>query len=180
MRFYVRPRWILFVALLPLVILGFIALVTTVYGFVRRDPAYFTEAYLERYSTPGEVARALEPALQTGDEQLLAELQGLRWPARYEANPDVIFVMLWEHTERYLTYLYFDIQTYERQPHYVEEADERWVMSPPDLYYYMRSGRWKGVFLPIAIVWWLVGGLTIALVWVARVSERFRARLYGE
>jgi hypothetical protein len=168
------------VALLPLVILGFIALATTAYGLVRHDPAYFAQEYLERYSTPGEVARTLESALQNGDEELLAELQGLRWPARYEANPKLTFVMLWESTDRYFTYLYFDMQTYERQPHYIEEVDERWVMSPPDLYYYMRSGRWKGVFLPIAIVWWLVGGVTIVLVWMARVSERFRAQLYGE
>lgn len=172
-------RWVLIVALLPLVVLGLLALSMKVFGLVRYDPAYFTEPFLREYETPGAAARALETALQTNDQALLAELQGLRWPARFETAPSMIFIMLWEHTDRYVTYLYFDIKTYERHPHYFEQVKGRWVASPDDLYYYMNSGRWQVVFLPIAIVWWLAGGLAIGLVILFRISERFRARLYG-
>jgi len=173
-------RWVLFVVLAPFMVLGFVALSMQIYGLIRHDPSYFTEPYLEKYSTPGDAARALEQALQTGDQEFLAELQGLRWMAKFETAPSMIFVMLWERTDRYITYLYFDMQTYERQPHYFEEVNGRWVVSPADIYYYMRSGKWQGVFMPLAIFWWLAGGVAIGLVVLARISERFRARLYGE
>lgn len=180
LKMYVRPRWFLFVALLPLVVLGILDLSARVYGLVRYDPVYFAGEYLERYGTPGEAARALEGALQSDDQALLAELQGLRWPASFKTAPSMIFVMLWERTERYMTYLYFDMDTYERQPHYFEEVDGRWVVAPADLLYYLQSGRWKETFLPLAIVWWLLGGLVLVLLWLSRASQSFRSRLYGE
>jgi hypothetical protein len=180
LKIYVRPRWFLFVALLPLGVLGILALSARVYGLVRYDPVYFSNDFLERYGMPGEAARALEEALQTDDQALLAELQGLRWPASFNTAPSIVFVMLWERTERYMTYLYFDMDTYERQPHYFEEVNGRWVVAPADLVYYMNSGRWKGTFMPIAIVWWLVGGLVLVLFWLSRASQSFRSRLYGE
>ena len=173
-------RAILFVALTPIIVLGLLFLAVWLYGLVRYDPAYFTEPYLSRYDTPGKTARALEQALQTNDPMLLAELQGLRHPAKFKTAPSMIFVMLLERTDRYFTYLYFDMQTYERYPHYFEEVNGRWVVSPPDLYYYIHSGRWLVVFTPIAIVWWLLGGLALGIVTVIRVSDRFRAKLYGE
>ena len=135
---------------------------------------------MELYSTPGSVARTLEQALKSEDEALLRELQGLRWPAEFKMGPNMMFVMLLERTERYITYLYFDMQAYERQPHYFEEVDGRWLVAPPNAYYYIHSGQWQRVFWPLAIVWWLVGGVAIALVWASRASASFRARLYGE
>jgi hypothetical protein len=177
---YVRLRWFLFVALVPLVVLGLLALGTRTYDLIRHDPVYFADEYLERYSTPGEAARDLERALQANDAVLLAELQGLRWPASFKTGRAIIFVMLWERTERYMTYLYFDMDSYERQPHYFEEVDGRWVVSPPDLHYYMNSGRWRETFLPVAIVWWLLGGLVLGFLWLSRASQRFREQLYGE
>jgi hypothetical protein len=180
MRVYVRLRWILFVALAPFVLLGLLVLIVRAYGLVRFNPAYFTEPYLEQYSTPGDAARRMEGALQTDDQALLAELQGLRWPAKFETSPSMIFVMLWERTDRYMTYLFFDMQTYERHPHYFEEVNGRWVVSPADLTFYMQSGQWQRVFWPLAIVWWLLGTVTIGIVWVFRASARARARLLGE
>jgi hypothetical protein len=118
--------------------------------------------------------------LRTGDEAMLAELQGLRWPAKFEPSPDMIFVMLWERTDRYITYLYFDMQTYERHPHYFEEVDGRWVVAPTDVAYYIHSGQWQRVFWPLAIVWWLLGAVAIGMVWLFRASAGARARLYGE
>jgi hypothetical protein len=179
-RFIIRLRWILIVLLVPFVLLGVIVLAVSAYDLVRHDPAYFTDAYLEKYSTPGETARMLEGALQTGDEAFLAELQGLRWPARFEASPDMVFVRLWERNQRYVTYLYFDMQAYERHPHYFEEVDGRWVVAPTDVSYTRHSGQWRRVFWPLAIVWWMLGAVEIGLVWFFRTSARARAWLYGE
>jgi hypothetical protein len=180
LKIHVRPVWFLFVALVPLIVLGILALSARVYSLIRYDPVYFTGEYLEKYGTPGDVARALEGALQTADQALLAELQGLRWPADFKTAPSIVFVMLWERTERYSTYLYFDMDTYERQPHYFEEVGGRWVVAPADLVYYLESGRWRQTFMPIAVVWWLVGGLVLVLLWLSRASQSFRARLYGD
>jgi hypothetical protein len=179
-RMYVRPRWIVVVVLLPFVLLGLLISIVEAYGLVRYNPAYFADEYLERYSDPGDTARAMEGALQTGDQVLLAELQGLRWPAEFETGPSIVFVMMWERTDRYITYLYFDTQTYERHPHYFEMVDGRWVVTPPDLYYYIHSGHWQRAFWSLAIVWWLLGAVAIGIVWLFRASERARAWLYGE
>jgi pantothenate synthetase len=82
-------RRILFVALLPLVVLGLAVLVVKVYGLVRHDPAYFSEPYLERYATPSAVARDLELALQGDDVALLRERQGLRATPELETSAPV-------------------------------------------------------------------------------------------
>lgn len=179
-KFYVHPRWILLVLLTPLIVLGLLVVGIKAYGLVRYDPAHFSEMYREQYSAPGEVALALETALQTGDHALLAELQGLRWPAEFKTAPSIVFVMLWERTDRFITYLYFDMQTYQRHPHYVEEVNGRYVVAPEDLHYYLDSGQWKRVFYPLAIIWWTLGLIAVGLVWIFRVSESMRARLYGE
>jgi hypothetical protein len=180
LKFYVRPRWILLVLLAPFIVLGLLVLAVKAFGLVRYDSNYFAGMYLEQYSQPGDVARALETALQTDDEPLLTELQALRWPEEFETGPSIIFVMLWERTDRFITYLYFDMQSYERHPHYVELVDGRYVVTPEDLHYYLYSGQWKRVFYPLAIIWWTLGFVIIGLVWVFRVSEGMRARLYGE
>ena len=99
-RMYVRPRWIVVVVLLPFVLLGLLISIVEAYDLVRYNPAYFADEYLERYSNPGDTARAMEEALQTSDHALLAELQGLRWPAKFQTGPSMIFVMRWERTDR--------------------------------------------------------------------------------
>jgi hypothetical protein len=180
MRRYVRLRWIALVVFTPFVLLGLLVLIVRAYGLVRFDPAYFTDTYVERYSTPGDAALRMEDALQSGDQALLAELQGLRWPAKFETSPSMVFVMLWERTDRYMTYLYLDMQTYERYPHYFEQVGGRWVVTPADLTFYIQSGQWQDIFWPLAIVWWLLGAVAIGIVWVFRASARARARLLGE
>jgi hypothetical protein len=92
----------------------------------------------------------------------------------------MVFVMLWERTDRYITYLYFDVQTYERYPRYFEEVDGRWVVAPTDVAYYIHSGQWQRVFWPLAIIWWLVGAVVLGLVWLFRTSARARTWLYAE
>lgn len=177
MRSYVNFRWPLTAALLPLLLAGLFVLVVEAQGLVRYDPTYFTATYAERYDTPGAVVRALERALQTDDQALLAELQGLRRPASFETGSSMIFVMLWERSDRYISYLYLDMQTYERYVHYVEQRGDRWVVAPPDAYYYLHSGRWLTVFTPVALVWWLLEMVVILMMLVFRLSARLRARL---
>ncbi len=178
MKRYINLRLILIVALFPLVAGGLFVLVVGGMGRVRYDSAYFAAPYTGRYETPGATARALERALQAGDQDLLAELEALRHPVTFEANPDVIFVMLWERDERYITYFYVDVQTHERYMYYFEQVNGRWVVSPPDAYYYLHSGRWLIVFTPLAIVWWLLGTVAILVVLVFRLAARVRTQMY--
>lgn len=180
LRFPVRPLWLLLVLLAPFVILGLLVVAVKAYGLVRYDPAYFADEYLHRYSAPSEVARSLEVALRTGDDALLAELQALRWPGEFETGPGIVFTMLWQSTDRFLTYLYVDMQDYERHPHHVEFVQGRYVVAPQDLHYYLYSGEWKRVFSPLAITWWILGLAAVGLVWLFRVSGSMRARLCGE
>ena len=176
---YVNLRWVLAAALLPLVLAGLFVLVVQVQGLRRYDPTYFSATYTERYDTPGSVARALEGALQADDRELLAELQGLRRLAAFKTSPKLIFVMLWEHGDRYISYLYFEMDTYKRHVHYVEQVEERWVVSPPDAHYYFHSGRWLVVFTPLAIVWWFLEIVVTLAVLVYRLSARLRVQMYG-
>ena len=180
MKPLVSIRWVLVVVLLPLVVLGLYVLGVQIHGLLRYDQDYFTETYSERYDAPGAVARALEGALQANDQGLLAELQGLRQPVAFDTDPNLIFVMLWERGDRYISYMYFDMQSFLRHMHYVEQVKGRWVVTPPDLYYYMHSGRWVGVFVPVAILWWLIGAVGTLAVLVHRLSARLRAQMYGE
>jgi len=173
-------RWIALVALLPLVVLGVIVLLSAGHELIRYDPVYFTSAYRERYREPAAVARTLEDALQSGDERLLADLQGLRRPAALDTDRDIVFVMMWDRTDRYVTYLYFNYRTYERLPHYVTRVRVRWVVSPPDLHFYLQSGRWRALFFPLAMVWWIAGLAAVGFVWLVRASDRLRAILFGE
>lgn len=176
---YLNLRRVLAATLLPLVLAGLFVLAVQVQGLVRYDLAYFTAEYAERYDTPGAVARALEGALQTDDRELLAELQGLRRTAAFETSPKIIFVMLWERDDRYFTYMYQDMQTLRRHPHYVEKVKGRWVVSPSDAYYYFHSGRWLGVFMPLAIVWWVLEIVVVLGLLVYRLSARLRREMYG-
>jgi hypothetical protein len=172
-------RSIVTVAFLPFVVLGVLVLAVRLYGWVRYNPTYFTRAYVEQYSTPEAAARALEQAIQTNDKRLRAEVEGLRWPGRFETRPSVALVMLWERNDRYRVYLYFDRQTYERLLVPVEQVRGRWVVSPLDLTYALHSGQWRRVFFPAAIAWWVLGAAGAGAVWLCRRSARLRRWLLG-
>lgn len=167
---------ILVVGLTPFILLGMVVSLAKAYGLVRYDPAYFTEPYLVEYNTPGAVAKALESALQTDDQVLLAELQGLRFPGRFDTSPTITWVQQWARTERYITYLYFDVSAYKPYLHQIEEKRGRWVVSPPDVYYFVESGEYKRVFLTFSLTWWLSGMVAIVLVYLFSAWERLGAR----
>lgn len=170
---------LLIVLVFPFVMLGLLVLVVKLCGLVRYDPACFADEYVEEYSSPPATARALELALRTGNQALLAELQGLRRPARFEMGDAISFVKLWERGGRYVTYLYVDMYSYERHEHHLEQVRGRWVVAPEDVRYYLYSGRWKEVFFPAAIAWWAVGVTALGFVWLLRRSATLRSRLLG-
>jgi hypothetical protein len=171
--------WILVVAVLPFVVLGLLVVAVQLAARMRYDPGYFGQAYVEKYATPEAAVRALEQALQNNDERLIAEVTGLHRAARVQPSRRLIFVRLWERTDRYRTYMYFDQETYERYLYPFEQVKGRWVASPPDLYYTMHSGRWRGAFLPAALAWWVLGAVVIGTVWLCRGSMRFRGWVLG-
>jgi hypothetical protein len=177
---YARLVWVLLVLLLPLEAAGLCALAMYAYGLVRYDPAYFDQTRVEQYSSPEVAVRTLEVALQTGNQSLLAEVQGLRWPVKFETSPSLRIVRLRERSDRYTTYLYFDGQTVERHVYHFEQVRGRWVVSPPDLYYYVHSGQWRHIFWPLAIAWWLLAAVALLGVWLFRSVRSRNARLYGE
>jgi hypothetical protein len=165
-------RSLLVVGLIPFILLGLLVSVGKAYGLMRYDPAYFTETYQERYDTPGAVAKALESALQTGDRALLAELQALRWPSSLESGPAITWVQLWERTDRYVTYLYYDVSANTPYLYHMEEARGRWVVSPSDVYHFVESGAYKRWFLTFSLVWWASGIVMMGLVYLSLASER--------
>jgi hypothetical protein len=175
---YINLRWVLLATLFPLLVLGLYVLVVRIHGLVRYDPVYFTEEYVEQYGTPGAVALTLEQALKQDNWLLQAELQGRRRPAKFYTSPSLMFVMMWERTNRFFTYLYFDMQTYERHSYNIEEVDGRYVAMRADAYYFFHSGRWLVVFTPLAISWWAVEIVVILAVAIFRLSARVRERMY--
>lgn len=150
--------------ILPLVLAGLFILAMTLQGRTRFDAAYFTPEFKEQYFSPGEVARTLEKVIRTGDSALYAELSGMRnSPTMALPEPDVVFTILLEVDEAgYFHYMYFDVNTFDRQTHYVIEVDGRWVVSPEDAFFLYDSGLWTKFFAPILIAWWLL--LVVVLV----------------
>lgn len=172
-------RWVVVAILFPLMALGFYVLAVHVLGASRYDPRYFTAEYQQDYDSPGAVALALEAALQSGDRAVLAELQGRQHPANLPTSPFVTFVMLTNRTDRFFTYLYMDMRTYQPYDYHLEKVEGRYVVMPPDAYYYLYSGRWILVFLPLAAGWWLLSLLVFLLVSVHRLSVRLRQQIYA-
>lgn len=179
----VRLPWglgsFLFILLVPFVVLGLLVLAVKLHDLMRYDPTYFTAGYMEKYSDSSEVVRVLEQALQADNRPLLAGLQGLRRPHEFETGGTISFVKLWERGGRYVTYLYVDMHSYERYEHHLEEVDGRWVVAPEDVRYYLYSGRWKEIFFPAAIAWWVLGMAVLGFVWLLCRSASLRSRLLG-
>lgn len=180
MRLPATARALLVILLVPLVILGLLVLAVKLADLVRYDPACFSGEYARAYDSSSAVAQSLEQALRTGNRALLAELQGLRQPAGFETANTISFVRLWQREGRYVTYLYVDMYSYERYLYPFEQVKGRWVVAPEDVRYYLYSGRWKDVFLPLAVGWWILGAAAVGLVWLLRHSQSLRSRLLDQ
>jgi hypothetical protein len=159
-------------------ILGLYGLVTQVYGLLRYDAAYFVPEVAGKYETPGSAASAVEVALQTGDRSLMSELQG-RQVSAFEAMPNLVFVMLEERTPRYSTYLYLNRDTYDQVRYHVEKVRGRYVVTRPDLYYYLYSGQWIDVFVPAAAGWWALELAVLLAALLYRRTAGMREQMYG-
>ena len=167
--------------LLPIAIVLILHGVRAVQELTRYDDAYFTQEYLDRYETPGSVAIDLEQALRHGDQQLMAELIGTRGgPRLIDPRPSLIYVFLLSVDGDYFQYLYFNADDYNRVVQYVTEVRGRYVASEPDLYFYMDSGRWRGVAGPIAISWWILVTVFTAGVLVYRRTAISRQQMYEQ
>jgi hypothetical protein len=167
------------VTLAPLVVAGLFVGIAWLAGrpALRYDPAYFTEEYRQRYTAPSDVVVALEDALRRDDRALMAELQGLRHPWVFHASPDVRMTILYEVSERYLSYLFWDTRTYERFPYHVEQVNGRWVVAPQDAQFFLNTGRWMDTWLPLALVWWLLGLTLLITTFVDRTGSRWRREM---
>jgi hypothetical protein len=177
-EFLRKYRWIL-VAALPLMLSALFTLVVLVLSPFRYDPIYFSEAYVERYPQPGSTALALDQALRTGNRELLAELQGLRWTVPLETSPTLNLTVLLESDDRYRYYLYFDTKTYDRHTHAIEKIKGRWVVAPPDAHFYLYSGRWLRVAGPVTVLWWFLEVSVLLMRWIFCASARYREGMYG-
>jgi len=174
-------RWIAVLTILPVLIGVLYIAGVEIYENYRYDNGYFSAEYAELYDTPGAVARSLEAALQSADTNLIAELNGMRANSRpLESNPNLILTILLEVKSDYYHYLYFDMDTFKRYPHYIKEVDNRWVHVPGDIYYFYDSGEWMTVYTPIAIIYWvLVYAVFLGLLFY-RLTGRARARIIDQ
>ncbi len=169
-------RTIAALTMLPLVAAGVYLLTTGIAGVpgLRYDPAYFSAEYVSRYNAPSAVIIDLERAIRSGDRQLMAELQGLRRPTTFPTSPHVRMTILYNVTDRYFSYLFWDTKTYDRFPYHVEQVGGRWVVAPEDGYYYFHSGRWLGTWLPLAELWWVFEATIVLMVGLYRLLIRWR------
>lgn len=165
---------------LPLLITGLLLLVGALDGLVRYHPAYFTEDYRTRYDAPGPLLEDLGTALQTGDSELLQEVQGTRWqPGRLEPRPNVAFSLAVDNDGKYRDYLFADRVTYARYIQHVRQVRGRYVVVPESLYFYVDSGRWVRFIWPATMIWWIFLFLVTLSIWVYRSLARVRKERFG-
>lgn len=167
-------------ALVPLFVAALLLVGARIHALFRYDARYFEEPYLSRYEAPGSVAVALEQALRTGDQELMAEIRGLRrQPRSFEPDPDVILSILSDVEGPYFHYLYFDRRDYTRLIHFMKEVNGRWVEVPDGLYYNIDSGRWVTFFVPLAAVYWMMLVIAYLVLVVYRLTRRDREQLFN-
>lgn len=167
--------------LLPIILAGGFLLVTWISGLARYDPALFTLEYQKRYAVPSPLLEDLEIALRSGDEALMAELQGTRRePANLEALPKIRFLIYWDSSGEYTDYLFMDTKNYMRYLQHLRLVDGRYVRVPDGAYYLADSGRWKSVFGPLAGIYWLLVVLFTLAMWIYRSMSVYRDKMFGK
>lgn len=181
-----RPKkvdwpYVIGLLLLPFIVMGAILLVVWVQGLTRYDPAYFSQDYVDRYAVPSELLLELETALRSGDQELLAELQGTKGlPGEMTPLPNLRFLIFWDQSEKYSDYLFMDTRNYHRYMQHLKLVDERYVRVPDGLYYLVDSGGWISTFGPIAAIWWTGVILLTIGIWVYRSMAKVRSDLFSK
>ncbi len=168
-------KWLVLAALGPLLASALFVALALAQGWQRYRADYFTERYLPRYASPGAVVTALERALNRGDFALQAELQGLRRPRDFGALAQMEMAVRLESSSGYEAYVFYDSARKTRHVFYVHAVRGRWVLAPEDGYFYLHSGRWLRVALPLALSWWLLELATMLARWGWGLGGRLRA-----
>jgi hypothetical protein len=171
----------LIVAAVPLAAALVYIVVTKLSGLpgLRYNPAYFSEEYLSLYEVPSAVVTDLEAALRSNDSEAVAALQGLRRPRPMMTSPNMRLALLYEASETYLSYLYWDTRTYERLAVHVQLVNGRWVVAPEDAHFFLETGKWMATWLPPALIWWIVELAVLLVVMFYRATRRWRLQTYG-
>src|SRR5690606_17062651 len=143
--------------LLPVLVAGLWVLFAWVQSLTARryHPRLFTPEVAARYDPPRTVLDGLAVVFKTGDRELLAELEGLRRPRPVVHNPRVSGSVRWQRTDDYWTYMFWDMQTWERVPGHTIELNGRWILAPEDAGLFVATGLWLNSWAPMALVYWL-------------------------
>jgi hypothetical protein len=167
--------------LLPFIITGIFLLIASIEDLTRYNQDYFNDGYQARYAVPSSLITDLENALRSGDETLLAKLQGTRHvPRNMESKPNLRFMIFWEYNGKYSEYLFIDTSNYHRHMQHLKEVNGRYIRVPDGLYYLANSGLWLSTFGPIAVFWWLVVILFTLGIWFYRSMAAYRQRQYSD
>jgi hypothetical protein len=167
--------------LLPVFIAGIYLLIAWILAWTRYDPAYFSEDYRKRYSSPNDLLVDLETAIRDGDGELLAEVQGTRpAPGKLEKLSDVRFLIYWDGDQKYSNYLFMDMKNFHRYMQHVRLVNGRYVRVPDGAFYLADSGQWKTTFGPLAVIWWLLVILFTLGVWIYRSMAAYRQKMFGK
>jgi hypothetical protein len=169
-------RTIVIVTAIPLAFAALFVAVAALSGLpvLRFDAGYFTPAYDEQYAVPMDVVRPLEAALQSGDRAAYHELSGLRVAPIFPRSDNIKMVTLLNRTETSYSYLFWDTVTLERHEFTVEYVRGRWVVSPADLAFFLRTGRWLRTWTPIAAAWWLIELTLLIIVGLNALMKRWK------
>jgi len=150
-------QYMLILVLLPIITMAILLLTGLALGRIRNNPAFFTENYLQRYSTPGDLLEELEMALKRGDTTKFGELTGTKWsPRSTEPIPNLQFSIFWDKDEKYQDYLFMDMSNYRRYMIHIKKSGGRYIWVPENLYYYTDSNRWLRTFFPLLSIWWII------------------------
>jgi hypothetical protein len=163
-------------AILPLIIAAIFAATVRLSNTDRFDPAYFTPELITEYDFPSAVAIDLETALRENDTALMARLEGLRQTHNFTPSEKATLERVnYTNNDRYREVMMIDRGTYRAHRYYLALEQGRWVLVPDDAFFYLDSGHWMGVWLPLSTVWWLVEVTVILMLLIAFYGARFRA-----
>lgn len=174
-------RTIVITTTIPLALAALFVIPASLSGlpFLRFDAGYFTAEYNARYDAPADIVSGLEEALRSGDRAAYHELSGLRVAPIFPQSEDVRMVTLLERGDAYYSYLFWDATTLDRFEYNVEQINGRWVVSPADLSFYLRTGRWLRTWTPIAVGWWIVEFTLLIIVGLNALMKRWKNEFYA-
>lgn len=160
-------------AIIPLVAVALYVGIVRLVNLDRYDPAYFTPEMVSTYSTPRSVAGKLAEALETNDQAALAQLEGLRHPVAFAPGETLSIELLRKvETSSYFMVMIASRKAETYKVYQLGPARGRWVVVPEDDFYIVDSGRWAAIWLPLALIWWLIEVSTLIVLGVRTILLR--------